>query len=142
MKKNGAPITEVKIPNGISEAKNVLQHMSTSTKKAAPMRRDAGRTILLSGPKRKRAICGMIKPTQPIIPAIATTEEVKRVAQTIFIIRKRSTCTPKASASTSPNASEFRRHLKSNNGIRPKQYGTKNISKSFQVTFAMEPISQ
>ena len=76
IRKNGAPTAAVRIPSGISMDVAPLAISSTSRRNVLPIRRDAGRSFLKSGPAAILAICGMISPTQPMRPPTATMEDV------------------------------------------------------------------
>jgi len=71
--KTGAPINAVTAPTGNSAGETTLRAIvSASVKYAAPIKKEAGKTILLSTPKTMRQICGTSNPTKPIIPLTET----------------------------------------------------------------------
>ena len=73
--KTGAPINEVIIPTGISDgAITVRDIKSENTRKIEPKTIENGIENLQSAPIIKRAILGIISPTNEIIPATATAE--------------------------------------------------------------------
>jgi len=79
---------EVITPSGISSAEIERARSSTSSRKEAPVKNAAGSSRLCSGPTIKRARCGIISPTQPMIPVTATTEAVSNEALQIMTRRK------------------------------------------------------
>ena len=77
----------VRIPMGISTVDAVLETQSTSVSRPAPMNIEDGKDRLASFETIIREMCGTIRPTQPILPAMATLLAVMTVAQTMAIRR-------------------------------------------------------
>lgn len=75
-------------PIGISPAISALAKSSTINMNKAPISIDVGSKALKFGPTRNLVMCGMTRPTQPIIPQRATEEAVSSVEQ-ITIARRR-----------------------------------------------------
>src|SRR5690606_22546851 len=76
--KIGMPTISVTMPMGISIPESDRARMSAPTRKDAPSRAEAGIRRMFIGPIISRAICGMIRPIQPMMPTIDT-----EIAETI-----------------------------------------------------------
>jgi excinuclease ABC subunit A len=75
--KNGTPTKAVTTPTGSSVgAAATRARASASTRKAAPSSAEAGRRKRWLPPQSSRIMCGMIRPTKPMIPATATAAAV------------------------------------------------------------------
>ncbi|MNY40033.1 hypothetical protein D3C86_1747490 [compost metagenome] len=69
----GAPIRAVMIPIGSSTFGTIVRAItSVQIRKMAPNRMDAGSSLRWSEPTRPLTKWGMIRPTNPIIPQLAT----------------------------------------------------------------------
>ena len=95
-------MSEVRIPIGISTLKASLETESAKSKKSAPRMAERGIRRRWEGPTAIRIICGIISPTQPMIPAITTDKELASVATKIAMILIIFTLIPSAYASSSP----------------------------------------
>ena len=116
--------------------------LSINSKKLAPKLRDAGSSILLSGPTIIRAIWGIIKPIQPTIPLMETAAEVNNVQPAIISSLNLEGFKPNDCASSSPIASRFICHLKASNTASPIITGIKIIISLSALMEASDPISQ
>src|SRR5262249_47623058 len=104
-RKNGAPSTAVSMPIGVSTRARLRPRVSTTSMKVAPSNMAAGSRRSKFGPTSMRAMCGIIKPPQPMTPEIATTLAVIKVAAAMTRARSRGTSTPSERASSSPSES-------------------------------------
>ena len=118
-RKNGAPSTAVRMPSGVSMRARLRPSVSTSSMNEAPSSIAAGSSRSKFGPTIMRAMCGIIRPIQPITPEIATTLAVISVAAAITMMRSRGTSTPSARASSSPSESTPMRQRNRMSGTRP-----------------------
>ena len=89
-----------------------------------------------------RLICGMIKPTQPILPLIATWQATNVPLRAITNQRNRPTFTPNAFASLSSKESKFKRQLSFSNNVEQHTKGTKKNSHFSVLAVAKLPINQ
>ena len=87
-------------------------------------------------------MCGMISPTQPMTPAIATTLAVISVAATITTMRRRAALMPSARASSSPSESTLIRQRSSASGTRPSAATGTVAIRSSSLIAARLPSSQ
>ena len=79
--KNGPPRDAVITPTGISFGYiALLAKVSHIIKKIPPAINDIGNRRLWHAPKIRRKICGIISPTNPMIPESATADAVSRDA--------------------------------------------------------------
>lgn len=118
--KNGAPISDVSTPRGISYASRVRQQLSTTSINKAPVKSEKRIRVLLLGPEINLTRCGIISPTHPIVPAIDTTEAVSKVAHIMQTILTVETLIPIDFASSSPKDKRLSFHLKCHNRYYPK----------------------
>src|SRR4029077_6398874 len=108
--KKGVPTTAVRIPSGISTSAAVRASVEM-TSKSPPQRIAAcGNSRAKSGPTSERARGGTTRPTQPMIPAVATLADVTSVAAATIATRNGPVATPNARASSSGSDITFMRH--------------------------------
>ncbi len=103
-----APISEVTTPMGSSTGlSRVLASRSHSIRKMAPIIREAGSRRLWLGPVTMRTMWGMINPTKPMEPPMATATPMR--AETLISISSftRRTGMPMWYAFSSPIAKAF-----------------------------------
>ncbi|MNE48710.1 hypothetical protein D3C80_1431920 [compost metagenome] len=80
----GAPIRAVMIPIGSSTFGTIVRAItSVQMRKMAPNRIEAGSSLRWSEPTRPRTRWGIIRPTKPIIPQLATMIPVIRAVRII-----------------------------------------------------------
>jgi len=137
-----APSTAVKMPSGVSMRAMVRASVSTSSMKEAPSSMAAGSSRAKFGPTIMRAMCGIIRPIQPITPEIATTLAVISVAAPITSRRSRGTSTPSARASSSPSDSTPMRQRNNTSGTSPISTSGATSARSDSFTPARLPSSQ
>lgn len=94
--KKGAPISAIIIPTGISEGEMIiLPKRSPRSTVILPIKALTGKSLSVLVPTMHLEIWGTISPTNPISPAKLTTAPAKAEAQTIHIILKLRTFTPR-----------------------------------------------
>jgi len=98
IRKTPAPINEVMIPNGISPIISVRARSSLTMPKTAPNDMLTGMKAAAFAPAMRRAMCGMISPIQPTIPATETTTAVTATLAASSSARSRPTETPSEKA--------------------------------------------
>src|SRR5262249_3837998 len=99
--KNGVPTTAVKMPSGSSTSAAGRASVSMSSRYPPPSRAAVGNSRAKSGPTSERARCGTTRPTQPIMPAVATLAEVVSVAAETIATRSGAVAMPSERASSS-----------------------------------------
>ena len=138
----GVPTKAVITLKGSSEPSKPLTKLSTISKKIPPHKNEVTDNLPKSAPTRILAICGSIRPIQPIIPQMLTAETVIIVEEHIIINFVSLTLTPIDIASSAPNDRALIWCLKIN--VINKAVKT-NIIKyltSCKEDLANEPISQ
>jgi len=98
----------VNTPMGISWGSTARVMVSAHKRSVAPASMEIGNSFLLSGPVRKRIIWGTSRPTNPIIPDMATltAASMEPVINRIKVTFFRST--PKLMADRSPMEIRFK----------------------------------
>src|SRR6516165_2529555 len=122
--KNGVPTRAVRIPSGISIAATVRASVSITSRKPPPINAAAGTSRAKSGPTRERAMCGTTRPTQPIMPAVATLADVTKVAAATMATRSGPVGRPSALASSSGSDMTFNRQRSASSSSVPSATGT------------------
>ena len=141
--KNGQPRSAVTMPTGNSVgATIVLATASATSMVIAPAHALIGSSSACRGPTMSLAICGAIKPTNPMIPALETAAAVATLAPVMTQHRKRNGSNPRDcdAASPSKNASSCRDRL--HRIPTPKQLlrlATRTVCQSLP---ASDPINQ
>ena len=98
--KIGAPIIAVNAPTGSSAGEIIVRaNVSVRIRKEAPIRNEAGRTILLSDEKISRVICGINNPTNPITPLTETIIPTSRLAKRYISVLNTFKLSPRFEAS-------------------------------------------
>lgn len=99
---------DVTIPMGISAVKSPRQRVSTIKRYKLPNNAEKRIKNLLLCPTIILEICGIISPTQLIIPPIETVKEQHKVVAIISMFLILETFTPNEDASSSPMLKTFR----------------------------------
>lgn len=138
--KKGAPIIPVRIPSISSAEVNVLQKISIISIKIPPKTIAIGSIFLLSEPIIIRAVCGMTRPTHPIVPDRQTELAVIKVEEIMNIPRVVCGLIPTDCASLSTSERTLSWYLK----IRIITIGIKIVGSIgimlLKETFAKEPV--
>ena len=104
----GPPIIAVIIPIGNSTLLIKTREIkSAQIMNKAPDTAVIGRVTLWSLPNKARTICGMIKPTKPIIPEFATINPVIKAVKDIYNLLYLTRETPSVIAASSPKSMTF-----------------------------------
>src|SRR6185436_3989369 len=105
-RKNGTPRIAVNAPIGSSVERTTMRdNRSAETTSVAPPIAQSGSSTRKSRRHTRRIRCGTSRPTKPMMPLTATAAPVTIDAMPKPISLMRSTSTPRAFASSSPNAS-------------------------------------
>ena len=140
--KHGAPIRDVNMETGISDAVTDRAAVSMISMNTAPNAMLAGMTELLSLPNIMRTIWGMSSPTNPIWPHMDTTAAVTMADPTITSPRILLTGIPRDLASSSGRDMELSFHLNRNSSTLPIRMNGAPMTRVALVVLAMLPISQ
>ena len=140
--KHGAPIRDVNMETGISDAVTDRAAVSMISMNTAPNAMLAGMTELLSLPNIMRTIWGMSSPTHPIWPHMDTTAAVTMADPTITSPRILLTGIPRDLASSSGRDMELSFHLNRNSSTLPIRMNGAPMTRVALVVLAMLPISQ
>ena len=90
----------------------------------------------------RRTMCGMTRPTQPIMPETETEEAVTSVAATMSQMRSLPASTPMARASSSPMARTLSLQRSRKSGTMPRSIGQMTKPRSSQAIPERLPMSQ
>ena len=138
--KHGAPIRDVNMETGISDAVTDRAAVSMISMNTAPNAMLAGMTELLSLPNIMRTIWGMSSPTHPIWPHMDTTAAVTMADPTITSPRILLTGIPRDLASSSGRDMELSFHLNRNSSTLPIRMNGAPMTRVALVVLAMLPM--
>src|SRR5690606_39212748 len=139
-KKNGPPANAVTTPTGTSAGDSAVRaNTSASTMKAAPHTNASGNSRRWAGPNAIRTACGVMRPTNPMMPATLTAAAVTRVANTNNASFTRSTGNPNWAAPSSPSWSTSRARAKAIVAIAAGAVKAATTATSFQDAKAKLP---
>jgi len=118
--------------------------VSESTSRLPPARTEVGASHRWSLPISKRIMCGIIKPTKPILPACVTALAVRADASKNRLIRRGFSETPKTLACISPRDNIFNDRAKAKQSARPtiNIMGNKGLLSWFAWVPLKSPINQ
>ena len=138
--KNGVPMTAVRMPSDLD--RRAVRASVSMNRRPPPSSAAVGMSLGKSGPTSARAKCGTTRPTQPMMPEVATLAEVTSVAAVTMAIRNGPVATPSARASSSGSDITLSRQRSATSTMVPRATGPASGSRSATVVEASEPSSQ
>ena len=139
-RKNGAPMKAVRMPIGISAVVAVRETLSTMMRNVAPKSMEAGREYVALLPVILRAMCGTMRPTQPICPDTATALAVMRVLAPMATDLRSLVFTPRLLASSSDRDRMFSFQETNSNVAKEMAIGIAMTCRSWKLHPAKEPM--